>query len=114
MRLPGMTVRRWMIAVAVVALVFSGRRAYTHWSQCQWMADIAEGFEEGDITCVHSQRDWDSLILDASRSAEAKRELAEQRARDDRARVTKCAALKRAFRRAAWRPWEPMPELDFR
>jgi hypothetical protein len=114
MSLPRMTVRRWLMAVAMVALVFSGRRAYTHWSQCRWMADVVEGIEGGDIGCVRYQRGWESLIPDASRTPDAERELAAERARDDRARVARCAALKRAFRRAAWRPWEPVPELDLR
>jgi hypothetical protein len=117
MQRPRMTIRRWMVAVAVVGTMIAAVRVRERSRRCR--AVVRFHAEEGqyelavaDLPPVFSVcgADW------ASRTSEEKRRERESRPSPAEVRAScLCRAeyhfrLKEKFERAAWRPWEFLPD----
>lgn len=129
MRFPGMTTRRWMIAVAVVgALLGIGiesrliPRVHEHWSECRLRASW---YEEIEIDAANSAKTYmfkrqppcagpaTELSAEEIRQRLEYERTATERSREEfRIDAARYRAIKRSLRRASWRPWEPIPDTD--
>jgi hypothetical protein len=118
MRLPRMTTRRWMIAVAVVGTAFCAYRLLERQRACSEAIDFHAALEESALFAADSPREvyigcgtaWNSM------TSEAKRRFFEWLPTDAEYR-TGClrdaayhARAKQNLERAAWRVWESLPD----
>jgi hypothetical protein len=113
MKLPRMTVRRWIVVVAVAALVLAGARAREHWRLCQWSAYQHADAEECELrgadpdfkeyVCGMATQNPNPESNDVRRLRRARHRVLAMRA------ASYHAYVKRKFEHAAWRPWEAAP-----
>jgi hypothetical protein len=112
MTLPRMTIRRWIVVVAVAALLLWGERARNHWRRCQWMAYQHADEEECELR-VGADPEFKEYCCGMATPNPESNEV--RRLRRARYRVLAMRAasyhayVKRKFERAAWRPWEAIP-----
>jgi hypothetical protein len=114
-RSPRMTIRRWMVLVSFVGILFWSGRIYEHWRRCEWKA--YQHADEARFEFYCASPDYkDGVCGMAAHSAESDEEGALRRTRR-RASALRAAGyhlhLKRKFERAAWRPWEAFPRNPF-
>jgi hypothetical protein len=121
MRLPEMTVRRWMITVAIVALVLEGLRLKRWHDYCLNRAAGHARMESEGLRGEGVHRRY--LAYDEQhypRAAggpdpqESWRRSEESQARSNRRFAEHHAEMRRKYVQAAWRPWEsvaPDPPL---
>ena len=91
MRLPRMTTRRWMMAVAIVALLvwsaLMGVRAYDYYRLARYFGEQEHGWRE-----IASRNRWPEQNQFHSEC------------------IQYCAMLSAKYRQAMWRPWMPVTE----
>lgn len=123
MRLRVMSVRGGMLVVAVAALASFSPRAYQHWFDCHALTGFCEAPEayalqqfesyahhyqppgpmpspEHSAECLRSRQAFDASLAGMLHEVH-------------RTDALKYGRIKRALRRSAWRPWEPLPKMDW-
>ena len=111
MKVPRMTIRRWIVVVASAASLLWAQRAREHWRLCQWRAYQHADAEECELW--GADPDFKEYVCGmATQNPESNEARRLRRVRHlvlAMYAASYHAYVKRKFERAAWRPWEAVP-----